>query len=1080
MVRMSRHLANVCLAMSVAMVVFVALRATAFELVGDLNLGQPGKVVYAHLRSVDVADGTLLAMEDPARGTELWFTDNTSQGTRLVKDINQGPAGSGPDWYSRLGDLTVFLAHDGVHGIELWRTDGTASGTYLLADIGPGPQHWGGPYPTAVLDGVLYFAADDGVSGNELWRTDGTREGTYLVADIVPGYEGSYPTRLAASTSHIFIGRDTGVWVSDGTSQGTRKIADLNQFRDFKAVGNAVFFPANDGVHGYELWRADADGGNVQMVANLNTQPTGAGQDGSSDPSIYFTRGNSVFLLAQTPLIPPVGGAANDCRLYRVDAAGGGVTELFNFQARCHIDRIINLPAGSLFRLWPSGAGDIAELWITDGTAAGTVPLDLNGLMYAERGAELPFNVAYGTGGEAYFFGRMPGVDQPDKVWRTDGTRAGTRVFADLTTSSARLEIAWLNGRVYFDTGASTHSAGDELWTSDGTSAGTFLVRDIRPFGDSQITNLRVSHGRLQFFASRTGDRELWSSDGTLDGTVFLANPTSPLSGNTADSNVVFAGQIDSRVVFAATRGGGAEGRELFISDGSSAGTSVVRDINTGGSSDPDDFLILGNQLLFVARDWDHGRELWRTDGSSAGTILLADIVNGDGGGNVTLGGPSTILDGVVYFTAGPTLAFPELWRSDGTTAGTFKVPGTVGARVVILGGNGTHILYQAMWQGSSHLWSWNGSQAQIIAAADSLRIVPRPGVTFDGRVCFRAWEVSPQRVDVWCANGQQGDLLRLTNLASLGLSADDFHPLGNKLLVNAPGSGASAGLYATQGLPATAQRISSRLISNAKSFGNGQLVFAAVGGGLMMTDGTTAGTRDLVQGVSLPGEVSNAFGVLGNYVVFRVHDIARGTVMWRTDGTASGTRYVADFDRQTIVDQVDDSQFFTLGDRLLCSGRRLGIGNELWSMNATDPNASDDTGSATGGIAYTVAVLENDADFDGTLNPGSVSIVASPAHGVATVNEAGAIVYTAVTSYSGLDMLTYRVSDNQGRHSNVATVYFNVVAGSGGNPPPANPPPSGGGGGGGALGIEVLWLLLLVASKPALQWLRWRRLASR
>jgi ELWxxDGT repeat protein len=208
---------------------------------------------------------------------------------------------------------------------------------------------------------------------------------------------------------------------------------------------------------------------------------------------------------------------------------------------------------------------------------------------------------------------------------------------------------------------------------------------------------------------------------------------------------------------------------------------------------------------------------------------------------------------------------------------------------------------------------------------------------------------------------------------------------------------------------------------------------------------------------------------VLEGYVVFVVNDAARGAVLWRTDGTPAGTRYLADIDIGTTPADAATGQFLTLGNRLLFSAYSSRVGNELWSLTAMDPNASADSASATGGTPLVINVLDNDADFDGSINAGTVVIVGQPSHGTASVNAAtGAITYTAATTYSGADTLTYRVSDNQGRQSNVATVTFTVTAGVSNPPtnPPTTPPSSGGGGGGGALGLELLGLLLLLMSR--------------
>ena len=1058
---------------------FLAIRGYAAELVTTIKAGKPSLVTWHGLEGtgvgVDIPTGMLLTQEDSAHGIELWFTDGTPAGTHLVRDINPGSESGGPAWYHRVGNVAVFRASDGIHGSEVWRSDGTDAGTYMLADIGPGKQGFGGDavFSGVVLDGVLYFAADDTVSGRELWRTDGTREGTFLVADIVPGYAGSDPADLTVAAGRLYFSLYTdGLWVSDGTSSGTRKIADVIVARCCTVAGNAVFFSANDEVHGIELWRAVGE--TAAMVANLNTAIVG-GQDGPSDPDYLTARGDSVLFIARTPATSPNTGSPTDCKLFRAGASGGA-TALKNFQINCSLQKIINLPGGMMFS-FPSSVspapGQPGELWVTDGTAAGTMPLDLNGLYYSTVLLDdYHFKVAYGPNGEAYFFGTV-GSGQPDKIWRTDGTRAGTRVFADLSSRSAQQEIIWFNGQVYFDAGGNTTIPDTGLWTSDGTVTGTKAVR----VGDiSNITDLRIANGRLQFWSAKADPftRELWSSDGTSAGTVYLGNHGEVTDDASVDASVVFAGQLGSRAVFAAQLDAFALGRELNVTDGTKGNSSLIRNINIGGSADPGNFLRLGDQILFSAHDFDHGRQLWRTDGTESGTFQLQDIVRPGDDAHVNLGGPDTIINGVAYFTTGEDAAYPDLWRTDGTVAGTYKIPGALGVRIHILGGNGNVLLFRAHnpGDGATHLSSWNGSQAQIITAADALKITSDPGVTFDGRVCFRAWNADPRYVDVWCASGMQGDVVRATNFAALGLSAGDMRTLGNKLLVNVPGSGPASGLYFTQGVAGTAQRISGARIKTAAAFGSNQLVFLSESGVLMLTDGTSAGTRNLLQGATLPGSISGAFGVLGSYVVFVVNDPARGAVLWRSDGTPAGTRYVADLDPATVAAGIQESSFFTLGNRLLYSGYRKGFGNEMWSLNAADPNASNDTLAATASSAISAAVLDNDADFDGTLNAASVSIVTQPSHGTAVVNATtGAISYTANSTYNGSDELTYRVADTQGNNSNVATLSIQVTGGVSAPPPPPAPPPSGGGGGGGgggALGLEILALMLFAFRKAA------------
>src|SRR6185295_6464656 len=121
---------------------------------------------------------------------------------------------------------------DGVHGRELWMSDGTGPGTQMVADINAADAGTGtsDPYGFTVYDGGLYFGADDGVHGSELWSSDGTGPGTQLIVDINPGAASGWPAP----------GRDA-----------------LTQPYVMSVMNGVMYFTADDGTHGRELWRYD-------------------------------------------------------------------------------------------------------------------------------------------------------------------------------------------------------------------------------------------------------------------------------------------------------------------------------------------------------------------------------------------------------------------------------------------------------------------------------------------------------------------------------------------------------------------------------------------------------------------------------------------------------------------------------------------------------------------------------------------------------------------------------------------------------------------------------------------------------
>ncbi|KAF1313272.1 hypothetical protein FI667_g17529, partial [Globisporangium splendens] len=180
-----------------------------------------------------------------AAGRELWFsdgvrrTDNTENhshvGTGILRDICAGPKSSNPKYFTALGTSAVLLfqADDCVKGAELWRTDGTFAGTRIVADINAGSAGSCPSYLTFYSTKV-YIQANDGIHGTELWSTDGTAAGTLLHADLAPGISSSKPSfltvlSLGQSSQLAFAAqaerdRQWEFWQSDGTLAGTIKV----------------------------------------------------------------------------------------------------------------------------------------------------------------------------------------------------------------------------------------------------------------------------------------------------------------------------------------------------------------------------------------------------------------------------------------------------------------------------------------------------------------------------------------------------------------------------------------------------------------------------------------------------------------------------------------------------------------------------------------------------------------------------------------------------------------------------------------------------------------------------------------
>ena len=152
--------------------------------------------------------------KDSEHGGELWVTNGTPAGTKLVKDINPGVETSNVCWITRFGDKVVFSANDGENGQELWISDGTEAGTYMVSDI----HIFGDSNPQGFSqideNRFTFFATDmdsesfsDAGSQQWLWISDGTEEGTKLVKQVdcyFPGREevSRWPTPCRARSQH--------------------------------------------------------------------------------------------------------------------------------------------------------------------------------------------------------------------------------------------------------------------------------------------------------------------------------------------------------------------------------------------------------------------------------------------------------------------------------------------------------------------------------------------------------------------------------------------------------------------------------------------------------------------------------------------------------------------------------------------------------------------------------------------------------------------------------------------------------------------------------------------------------------
>ena len=420
-------------------------------------------------------------------------------------------------------------------------------------------------------------------------------------------------------------------------------------FFNFTNVNNTLFFSADDGAHGDELWKSNGTGAGTVLVKDINPGVAGSGLQEFLNVNgvLYFRADDGVH---GTELWKSDGTAAGTVMVKDIyPGSNSGVLSSF-FSAN-----------GVVYFQADNGVNG-TELWKSDGTAAGTILLKdifpgvfTGGMAGGTPRSGDPNNFTL-INGVVYF--AASSSDEAHEVWKTDGTVAGTVLVENIYPGIAGYVLnnfVNFNGTLIFTiySGAS----GSELWKSNGTAAGTTLIKAIP--GGNFDNHPTVMNGALYLLE---GDG-LWKSDGTAAGTFLLKQKggvfsLSPEMMIAVGSKLFFTGNDD------------AHGLELWVSDGTVAGTVLLKDINPGSTNgDLNAFTRVGSRLMFTADNGTNGNELWTSDGTAAGTSMVQDIEPGSGSSMTSqifeLKGAIAEANGKIFVGASTTAFGNEIWAAN-------------------------------------------------------------------------------------------------------------------------------------------------------------------------------------------------------------------------------------------------------------------------------------------------------------------------------------------------------------------------------------------------------------------------------
>ncbi len=830
----------------------------------------------------------------------------------LVKDIvtsgtdpRIGAASFRPGAPASLNGVAYFAAFDPASGRELWRSNGTATGTVLVRDILPGAAG-AEPADLVVVNNTLYFSASDGKSGRELWKSDGTAAGTVRVKDIVTGTGGASPAFLTGAGNTLYFSATEGsggreLWKSDGTPAGTVRVSDIwagtggSAPSDLVNLNGTLYFVATDGNSGRELWKSNGTAAGTVRVRDLAPGEAGAFNNEADLTAV----GSTLYFVAD-------------------DGQSG------------------------------------TELWKSNGTAAGTVSITDFSTPFFSGG---PWNLTNVNG--TLFFSAFG--DAGIELYKSDGTTAGTVLVKDIEPehmdrfdtyyNSYPGELTNVNGTLYFVATRHYDLTGRELWKSDGTEAGTEMVADLRPetifvdfpgdgpSGEAPVSsnpgNLTNVNGTL-FFASdkglwninrgeatllkefaessnlfnlngtlllaarnNAGSTDLWKSNGTAAGTVVVKPATMPAGGNPQH-----AVNVGGTLYFAA--GSPARGYELWKSSGTNAGTTLVKKIGPGLRG----LVNAAGKLYFLGNDGIHGDELWKSDGTAAGTTMVEDIYPGAAGSGAD---SLVVLNNIAYFAANDGTHGTELWRSDGTAAGTYQV--------------------KDIYPGEERFFDWDTYQYQTRIASSG----PAGFTLVNGKLYFSANSTYGPG-ELWVTNGTAAGTTLVKDIFP-GSDWDEIpYGSGSHSLTNLNGTlyfistnGFGPRLWKSNGTNAGTTIVKDVLARTLTRAGN-WLYFWSNDGQLWRSDGTTEGTSPVI---TIAEAYDGQFlASVGNVVYFTTAPASSGQELWRTDGTAAGTYLLRNISPGAASTEI--TSFAVLGSEFYFAAAPAGGFPALWKSNGT------------------------------------------------------------------------------------------------------------------------------------------------
>ncbi|QXP78698.1 MULTISPECIES: ELWxxDGT repeat protein [Winogradskyella] len=463
---------------------------------------------------VTVNNATVLTGKNETNGNELWVTDGTITGTSFFADLNYSNSSNSSKFTNVGGDL-FFRARGTEYGNQLFKSDGTESGTQIVKDINPGYNCIDDPSEMKEINGILYFSAIDGTHGYELWRSDGTDSGTFMVKDIRTGNQSS--------------------------------MQNYNDQQKFTVLNDILYFNANDGINGFELWRSDGTESGTYMIKDINI----GNSNNNSYPREFVLLNNIIYFIAHDNT-----GTA----LWTTDGTESGTNKIINLNDM----RVLKTVNNKLIIVAETSGTTYGphDIWVSDGTNSGTSHLQSFGdNLYSDIRITEIFN------NELYFVAKNPNTAKK-ALYKTDGTLSGTVLVFDgsLFSTFPTIDIKNLSvcgDYLYFGVKDDYGFGADkELWRTNGINTEKIAESDTDSF--LSIRNLTCYNNNLLYLAE-SFPHKIWITNDNLNEALQL--DLNILNGPNFENynSIEEMGATDNKLYFRARND--ISGNELYVTD---------------------------------------------------------------------------------------------------------------------------------------------------------------------------------------------------------------------------------------------------------------------------------------------------------------------------------------------------------------------------------------------------------------------------------------------------------------------------------------------------------------------------------